>query len=287
MRLSQRNAIYENFYNLNSADFMRVRMEGKSAFSGTHKDIHTLYAVMLISLSVLLASTATIHLSGASPGNSLQGLIKGKSYALGSAITGKATAISEANILNTTIGVCKLNLSAGWNMFSSYCQIPNGSVTDTLAYVYQDYKSLYYYDAFDAANPWKAYIPGLPSWVVQGISKMDDRDGYIIYMKTNQTLVVNGTQASPRKVPFASGYSLVGFPYGSALNTSGAFSNSTGTVIAVFWHNGSIANNSNITAYNIGYIGYNLISGTGNLTRIEPGMGIWLNASAGGTWTLG
>lgn len=252
---------------------------------GMHNDMHKLYALMVVSFAVLLASTTMIHFNNTGPDDSIKAISAGEP--LKGAITGYASALSEANILNTTIGVCKINLSAGWNTFSSYCIPPNGTITDTLAYVYQDYNGLYYYNSFSPQNPWQAYIPGMPSWVVQGMDRIYDTQGYLIDMKVNQTLVVNGTEASPRKVNYANGFSLVGFPHASALNTSSAFANNTGVIVSVFTHNNSIANNSNTSAYNISYIGYYIISGTGKLTRIEPGMGLWLNASTGGTWTLG
>jgi len=260
--------------------------DGKRSGS-SNKELHMLYAIMLISVSAVFASTVLIHFQDSSPNNGLHNLAKGDfSSLIGVPITGNAIAISEANILNTTIGVCIQNLTAGWNSFSSYCVVPNGTLSDELAYVYQDYTKIYYYNAFDSANPWKAYVPGLPSWVVPSLTKMDDLKGYIIYMKRNQTLVVNGSVASPRTVPYNKGYSLVGFPHTGALNASSAFSNSTGGIIAVYYHNSSVANNANLSPLNIGYISYTLSSGTGALQIIKPGMGLWINASSNGGWVL-
>lgn len=199
-------------------------------------------------------------------------------------LTSHSISLSRARIISSLDMVCIFNLTEGINLFSSACVSNSSSMSETLAYIYQDYEMVYTYDD-SSSQKWSVYLPDAPSWVVQGIDDIDDRKGYIVVMKQNQTLVIEGTRFVPRAVPYPSGFSLIGIPSIYDNSSSSLFSSQSGSLQYVY-----AMNNSNVQTdiLNLYYLNYTVLNGTGELQTINPEMGLWFYANDSGvvdiTW---
>lgn len=193
--------------------------------------------------------------------------------------TAHSISISRARIISSLDTVCIINLTEGINIFSSACVSNASSLSETLAYIYQDYDVLYTYDD-SSSQKWSVYVPDAPSWVVQGIDDIDDRKGYIVIMKQNQTLIIEGTRFVPRAVNYPSGFSLIGIPSIYQNSSSTLFGPQNTSLIYVYTINNSIVYLDPLT---LDYLNYTVLSGNGELQTIMPDMGLWFYANQSGT----
>jgi hypothetical protein len=199
---------------------------------------------------------------------------------LSDSLTGNAIVGSRARILSSTESVCIINLTQGYNIFSSACVSNASSLSEALAYIYQDYDVIYTYDEL---SKWKVYVPDAPSYVVQGINAIDDRKSYVVLMRQDQTLVIEGLKYTPRAVPYYEGFTLVGYPSFVENTSPHLFNPLSSSLITVYSINNSQNNNDPL---NLVYHNYTVESGSGNLQIIFPGIGLWFYANESGVMDI-
>ena len=201
---------------------------------------------------------------------------------LSDSITGNSIVGSRTRIISSTESVCIINLTQGYNIFSSACVSNASSLSEALSYIYQDYDIIYTYD--DASlQKWKVYVPDAPSYVVQGINAIDDRKSYIVLMRQNQTLVMEGLKYTPRAVPYYEGFTLVGYPSFVENSSSQLFNPLSTSLIRVYSINNSLNNDNPL---NLVYQNYTVESGLGDLQIIFPGIGLWFYANESGVMDI-
>jgi hypothetical protein len=125
---------------------------------------------------------------------------------------------------------CNFTIGAGWSLISVPCFEDTPSVSSGLRTLYQNftnatpegipnYESVHAFDAFDAPDPWKAFKPGLPDYVVVDLPNLTAEQGYFIRMSSSDRLEYDGRVALPNYVYLVDGANLVGFPINDT-NTS-------------------------------------------------------------------
>ena len=118
-------------------------------------------------------------------------------------LTGRAaSSVFIGYVYNTT---CSLNLVSGWNLVSVYCEADNMSVSNVLSSLDNNYVSIHTYDMYDPSDKWKAYKPGLPSWVIQDLSTISVSTGYWVNMENADTFIFDGILEYPRIIFLSQG----------------------------------------------------------------------------------
>ena len=125
-------------------------------------------------------------------------------------ITGKAA--STVYIAFSNASYCNVSVITGWNLISFYCDADNMSTSNVLSTIQDNYLSIHTYDRHDPSDKWKAYKPDLPSWVIQDLSSISTKQGYWILMKSNDTILFNGSIKYPTIIFLFKGWNLVGYP---------------------------------------------------------------------------
>ena len=116
--------------------------------------------------------------------------------------------------------------------------------------------------------------------MVQGISSIDDRKGYIVVMRIDQTLIIEGERYSPRIVGYPPGFSLIGIPSITENTSSDLFSSLNSSLIRVYSMNTTLIQNDPLL---LDYMNYTVLTGTGALQIIIPDMGLWFYANDTGS----
>ena len=125
-------------------------------------------------------------------------------------VTGEAVSgVFVGYVYNKT---CSVNLISGWNLISIYCEGENMAVSNVLSTLDDNYVSIHTYDRYDPTDKWKAYKPGLPSWVIQDLSTISVSEGYWVNMESDDTLVLSGELRFPRIIFLFQGWNLIGYP---------------------------------------------------------------------------
>ena len=93
-------------------------------------------------------------------------------------ITGYASA--AVNVTQAIPTSCDMTFYPEWNLVSFFC-LPTLEDIDTLTVGFPSYTKIFTYRSLDSADPWKAYNPSLPSWVVQDLNYVSRLEGYWIY----------------------------------------------------------------------------------------------------------
>ncbi|MBT3464827.1 hypothetical protein HOD20_10205 [archaeon] len=128
-------------------------------------------------------------------------------------ITGFATLNTTVVILNITPNACNTTFESGWNLISIPCYDPtNDSIDLIFDSIDGSYRSIHSYEGDASTDPWKAYNPNLPSWVVQDLSGIDRKKGYWVYMDQNDSYFYNGITVDPNLISLSTGWNLIGYP---------------------------------------------------------------------------
>ena len=128
------------------------------------------------------------------------------------------TSISGKALINTRLVItqkidvdCNMSLEQGWNLVSFPC-ISNAISPGIFLENLSEYQDLRFYSAIDSNDPWKAYNPNLPSWVVQDLSEISRASGYWIYLSNESLFLVSNELATPTVLDVYEGWNLLGYP---------------------------------------------------------------------------
>ncbi|MFH0874696.1 MAG: hypothetical protein V1859_02075 [archaeon] len=136
-------------------------------------------------------------------------------------ITGLAELSTSAIILQLSEAACEADFVSGWNLISIPCVPTPTNISEVLLNILPDIISVHEYYGI-GADPWKAYNPSLPGWVVQDLTKLDRKKGYWMNMAANTHYYYNSSTATPNILSLANGWNLVGYPLISLKNISDA-----------------------------------------------------------------
>lgn len=181
--------------------------------------------------------------------------------------------ISTVNITQTVQADCNFTFSEGINLVSFFCipiMVPRDDVLGSLSgmeyvFEYQEGQS----------DPWKAYNPSLPSFVIQDLTHMSRIEGYWIKMSAEQQFFLEGGLRLPTEIPFMTGWNLAGYPKNTIEGVSESFATIEGNYTEARTY---IAE----TGTTIGYV-----PGVGGaLNQTEPYRGYWINATVDEEWVV-
>jgi hypothetical protein len=182
--------------------------------------------------------------------------------------------------------VCNISLSSGWNLVSIPCLEDSVPVPFALLSLYTNqspnstncsvgFSSVHAYAPLDSEDHWKSYNPCLPSYVVQDLLNMNDKQGYFIRMKHGSRLEYVADVTIPNYVQLYQGYNLVGYPTNlTAMNRSVDISIQTinSTYSALF-------------KYSLGsWLIYN--ASLQQFSQLEPYHGYWFRMDDNSTWVV-
>ncbi len=197
-------------------------------------------------------------------------------YLSGNSLTGNAVVSSRAFIYMKYNAVCLTTLHQGWNLASFACEVDNSSVNSILNM--SRVISIHGYYENDTSDPWKAYMAGLPSWVIQDLNEISPDEGYWVKVNESMEVLEYGNLTLPKLIPLVRGWNLKGFP-----------NNQTESAEDVF---GSTANIEGVWAYEATDEGdhWKVYSpsnpGGSDLKNITPGSGYWIKTTNESEWMV-
>ncbi|MDD5086773.1 MAG: hypothetical protein PHV16_03380, partial [Candidatus Nanoarchaeia archaeon] len=154
---------------------------------------------------------------------------------------------------------CSAFFYEGWNLISNPCATENKSIKFVLSSIEEDYWSVHGYNSYDENDPWKAYNPHLPSWVVNDLNEISEMQGYWINMKNQSNFHINGTLVQPNMIQLPEGWNLIGYPSNESKNITDALDTIEGSYDFVWMYN----------ATDDVYYYFNSSSGNGTISEIE------------------
>ncbi|MFH1849937.1 MAG: hypothetical protein ABH879_07195 [archaeon] len=174
---------------------------------------------------------------------------------------------------------CSVDMITGWNLVSMPCKVKSKGFDTVLAGISADLGSIHTYYAPDAADPWKSYNPGLPGWVLQDLSEIDEKKGYWINMKAPNTFALNGTVNVPNSIFLNRGWNLVAYRGNRSLEAGFALSSIGGALSAAYAYDASDTADR--------WKEYVPGSDTNDLDIIYLGKGYWINVMQDAEWWVG
>lgn len=140
------------------------------------------------------------------------------------------------------------------------------------------YDIVWAYNASDAKDPWKKYIPGAPD-SVSDLKTMVPGLGYWISINSNSTvLTINGTVMDSLEIPAYTGWNLIGYPLIQSKEISTALSSISGKYDIVWTYNASDISDP-WKRYAPGAVG-------NDLTYMTPGSGYWIKMNQSATLVI-
>ena len=193
-------------------------------------------------------------------------------------LTGKAaSSVYVGSFFNKT---CEIDLVSGWNLISIYCEADNMSIANVLSSLGNNYVSIHTYDRYDPSDKWKAYKPGLPSWVIQDLDTISVNQGYWINMANNDTLVFNGKLKYPRIIFLFQGWNLAGYPSNKTNLVNESFIDVITNLDSVHMYNAS-DESDHWKVYSP-----NFEPSQNDLVNMTPNYGYWVRMNANDTWMV-
>jgi len=194
---------------------------------------------------------------------------KSTPFATGQAIVGTRATITGLEINHT----CTIPLAEHLNLISLSCSnTTNSSIANRVEHLGTNLQSVHRYDPTNETDPWKAYAPNLPDYVIVDLQDHDPNVGYWISVKDDTTLNSTGYFSLPNFVTYSEGEQLVGFPSNQSEDILTALSSSNGTFRRILTLNRTAG----------GQHVYIVNSSENNLTEFNPTQGYWLNATDSG-----
>lgn len=183
---------------------------------------------------------------------------------------------SRAYVYYVNPANCSVPLEEGWNLFSTPCYDSDKSVSVMLSDISGLYNSIHTYDAFDSSDPWKAYNPSLPSWVVQDLTTIDETRGYWINMKLSTDLDIIGQKSPVYLIQLKQGWNLAGYPTFTARPVNQSLQQ-----LYPYW---AVIEYYNATE-DLYRIFYNSTQ-TGTFTKTVPYFGYWIYMTEPAVWRV-
>jgi hypothetical protein len=159
--------------------------------------------------------------------------------------------------------------SAGWYLISLPVQPANTAITSVLAAITGKYESVWSY----SGGSWKLYDPSNPGF--SDLATMEPGKAYWVKMKQAGNLFALGTGVEKRPINLAQGWNFTGYNSTIANTPTDAFGSIAGRYVSVWAYKGG--------AWKL-YDPSN--PGISNLTEVEPGYGLWINALLASEWIL-
>jgi hypothetical protein len=160
----------------------------------------------------------------------------------------------------------QLALASGWNLISLPVDPKETNPSTLFSSIAGKYQAIYSFDS--QTGQYKGYIPGEAS---NDLSSITSGAGYWIYMDSSANLTVEGAPAA-QPIALKAGWNLVGVNSMSPVQSATIFTRIANKISAVYSYSGD------------SYKSY--IPGTGgDLTTIQPGMGLWIYADEAVNWS--
>ncbi len=164
---------------------------------------------------------------------------------------------------------CQIILEDEWNLISIPCLADNTSIENVLSNISGKYYSVHAYYPNDRTDPWKAYNPYLPDWVIQDLKEINEQKGYWINMKNSSLFELSGYLIKPDRIQLAQGWNLIGYPTNVTKNISDALTTIDGSYTILWFYNAS----------EMRYYYYNASSEDGTFLLMHPHYGYWIMMS--------
>ena len=198
----------------------------------------------------------------------LIGILPIKEMIINPSIVGHTIARVFVKGLETSYN-CSAVFMDEWNLISIPCLADNTSTKSVLSSIEGNYSSIHTYDVNDYSDHWKAYNPDLPSWVVNDLVYINEKNGYWINMKNQSNFHLNGTLIQPNEVPLVKGWNLIGYPTNDSKEITNALNPISGSYTIIWLYNASDSK----------YYYYNVSESNGTLHEMRPYYGYWINMS--------
>jgi PKD repeat protein len=171
-------------------------------------------------------------------------------------------------------------LAAGWNLLALPVQPAGTAPAAALAPLAGKYSLAFAYDACDAADQWKRYDPSAPP-ETNDLTALDLTRGVWVEMNSATTATFCGAapQASTA-IGLCPGWNLVGYPSSLRVGPPEALSPLNGCYDMVFGYRAADAADQ--------WKRFDPASPpeVNDLQVVEPGFGLWINATQSCTWTV-
>ena len=171
----------------------------------------------------------------------------------------------------TVYTTCSIPLNASWNLISLPIMPYNTDVLSVMSSVDGNWNSVWSYEN----GAWKSYDLSVPDFL-NDLTTMESGKGYWVDMKSDDTLLVTGSEPADKSIPLTSGWNLVGYNSFNSRSTTDAMSSVDGN-----WNS--------VWSYENGYWKYYDLSipdFLNDLTTMGPKQGYWIEMKSPDIWTL-
>ncbi|NOZ80377.1 MAG: hypothetical protein GXP63_01780 [DPANN group archaeon] len=174
---------------------------------------------------------------------------------------------------------CNTTLIQGYNLYELHCIPSNASPSSVFRDYLSNITSIHTYHA-GSDDPWSAYNPRLPSWVVQDLTSLERTQGYWMRMFSNTSVSINGTYSLPVRNDLIPGWNLAGYALQIPKNVTDALSGIDTKFTLILGYNATDSMDP--------WKSYDpsINDSFNDLHRFEPHHGYWINMTANGTWYL-
>lgn len=175
---------------------------------------------------------------------------------------------------------CNTTAYEGFNLFALHCIPTNASVKNVFVDSMANITSLHAYDGSASGDPWSAYNPDLPSWVVQDLSRIERTQGYWLRMDSKTSLNIFGTYNEPVINSLVPGWNLAAYALINVTNVNESL-RGIETVL-------SLILGYNATDIADPWKSYNpaVAPAFNDLDLFHPFHGYWINLTDNGSWYL-
>jgi hypothetical protein len=198
------------------------------------------------------------------------------------AITGYATEMpTMAFILQLNETICNFTLQDGWNLVSIPCIPVSLAPSEIFSNINASLVSVHAYFAKDTGDPWKAYNPSLPSWVVQDLQLVNRKEGYWINVNRNVNYLLYNATATPNLIDLNPGWNLVGYPVMNPKEINDSLSS-----IYPYYSLVVIYNSSDSLDHWKEYSWNSTYSAINDLNYTFPYFGYWIHMNESAMWSI-
>ncbi|MFC2135548.1 hypothetical protein ACFLTH_13120 [Bacteroidota bacterium] len=191
---------------------------------------------------------------------------------------GKITGYTFAtiNVTEALPAACNMTVHPEWNLVSFFC-IPTIEDISTLTDEFPTYTKIFAYRSQDSSDPWKAYNPDMPSWVVQDLEYFSRQEGYWIYfdISSSANFFLYDSKRIPTRTDLTAGWNLVGYPTNESTDRDSALISINDSYNSIYSFNNTNKSYSNYTK-GVG----------GDLNVTMPYQGYWINMSSEDMWVV-
>jgi hypothetical protein len=173
---------------------------------------------------------------------------------------------------------CSFALSSGWNLLGLSCEPNNSTPWSLVNNPNNSITSIHKYSSNDIDDPWKVYAPGLPSWVVLDLDRLDRVNGYWINSRNDSLVHINGTLRLPTFASVGSGWQLLGYPQLERRNISAALASLSGKYVSAYSYNETSGQWKTYLP--------NKAWKTQGFKWMNPHEGFWINMREQGEWQV-